>query len=78
MTVDNFTQTLETFRTRSLFKPFTVVLVSGRQFEVDHPSALVHRDGFAIVVGPGGVPTIFDRKGVGHFVADLADRLAGE
>ena len=63
-----------TFHERRPFKPFTVVLISGRQFEVDHPGALVHRDGVAIYVAPGGVPIIFDHEGVEHFIGDLADR----
>jgi carbamate kinase len=74
MTADNFEQTLQAFRDRSPFRPFTVVLHSGRQFEVDHPGALVQRDGVAIFVGPGGVPVVFDHEGVEHFAGDLADR----
>jgi hypothetical protein len=74
MTPDNFEQTLQAFRDRSPFRPFTVVLYSGRQFEVDHPTALVHRDGVAIFVGPGGVPVVFDHEGVEHFAGHLADR----
>jgi hypothetical protein len=76
MTVDNFEQTLSAYQGRSPFHPFTVVLISGRQFEVDHPGAMVHRDGVAIFVGPGGVPVVFDHEGVEHFVGDLADRPA--
>jgi carbamate kinase len=51
-----------------------VVLLSGKQFEVDHPKALVHREGVAIFVGPGGVPVVFDHEGVEHFFGDLAER----
>jgi hypothetical protein len=74
LTADNFEQALGALHQRSPFRPFTVVLLSGRQFEVDHPGALVHRDGVAVFVGPGGVPVIFDHEGVEHFVADLTDR----
>lgn len=74
MTAENFDHTLQAFHNRLPFKPYTVELLSGRQFEVDHPRALVHRDGVAIFVGPGGVPVIFDHEGVEHFVGDLADR----
>jgi hypothetical protein len=31
---------------------------------VDHPDAVVVRDGVAIFVGPGGIPAIFDHEGV--------------
>lgn len=77
MTADNFDHTLQAFRDRAPFRPFTVVLMSGRQFEVDHPGALVQRDGVAVFVGPGGVPVVFDHEGVEQFVGDLADRAAG-
>ena len=76
MTADNFDHTLLAFRERSPFRPFTVVLHSGRQFEVDHPGALVQRDGVAVFVGPGGIPVVFDHEGVEHFAGDLADRPA--
>ena len=72
MTADNFDQTLTAFQQRSPFRPFTVVLGSGTQFEIDHPGALVFRDGVAIFVGPGGVPVIFDHEGVEQIVGDLA------
>ena len=74
MTANNFEQTLEAFQERSPFQPFTVVLLSGRQFEIDHPRAMVHRDGVAVFVGPGGVPVVFDHEGVESFIGDLAEQ----
>jgi hypothetical protein len=74
MTPENFEKTLDVFQQRTPYLPFTVVLISGRQFEVDHPGAMVHRDGVAIYVAPGGVPIIFDHEGVEHFIGDLADK----
>jgi hypothetical protein len=68
MTPSNFEQNLKAFQERSPYRPFTMVLHSGRQFEVDHPGALVHRDGVALFAGPGGIPIIFDHEGVEHFV----------
>ena len=76
MTVDNFDQTLTAFQQRSPFRPFTVVLGSGTRFEIDHPGALVFRDGVGVFVGPGGVPVIFDHEGVERFVADLAGQAS--
>ena len=72
MTADHFDQTLAAFQQRSPFRPFTVVLGSGTRFEIDHPGALIFRDGVAVFLGPGGVPVIFDREGVEQFIADLA------
>jgi hypothetical protein len=64
MTPDTFDQTLKAFQDRKPYRPFTVVMHSGKQFEVDHPGAMVFRDGVAIFAGPGGVPHIFDHEGV--------------
>ena len=59
MQVDNFDNSLTAFISRTPFRSFTVALVSGDRFEVDHPRALVVRDGVAVYVGPGGVPVLF-------------------
>ncbi len=72
MEADNFEQTLRAFLRRAPFRPFTVALVNGDRFEVDHPTALVVRDAVAIYVAPGGVPVIFDHEGVSQFVGDLS------
>ncbi len=77
MNADNFDHTLAAFRQRSPFRPFTVVLNSGTRFEVDHPGAMVARDGVAIFVGPGGVPVVFDYEGVEQFIGDLSGQPAG-
>lgn len=71
MEAENFDRTLVALRTRRPFHPFTVTLVNGDRFEVDHPDALVVRDGVAIYVAPGGFPVIFDHEGVGQLVGDL-------
>ena len=76
MTVDNFNQTLAALRDRSPYRPFTVVLLSGTRFEIDHANALVYRDGVAVFMRPGGVPVIFDHEGVEHFVADLSGQTS--
>src|ERR1051325_9525098 len=59
MEADNFDLTLNAFKRRSPFRPFTVVLVNGDRFEVDYPGALVVRDGVAIFIAAGGIPRIF-------------------
>jgi hypothetical protein len=53
------------------FQLFTVALVNGDRFEVEHANALVFRDGVAIYVAPGGVPVIFDHEGVSQVIGDL-------
>ena len=71
MNADNFDQTLIALRRRVPFRPFTVALMNGDRYEVDHPDAIVIRDGVAVYVAPGGVPVIFDHEGVTQVIGDL-------
>jgi hypothetical protein len=64
MTLDNFQQLIEALAKRNPFHPFTVEMVGGRRVEVDHPRALVSRDGVAVYIAPGGVPIWFDHESV--------------
>ena len=78
MVAEHFDATLRAFQRRTPFQPFTVVLVNGDRFEVDHPNAFVVRDGMGIYVAPGGIPVLFDHEGVSQFVGDLMERRNGE
>lgn len=69
---NTFESTLQTFRRRTPFHPFTIALVNGDRLEVDHPEAIVVRDGVGLFVGPGGVPAVFDHEGVSQVIGDLA------
>jgi hypothetical protein len=71
MEVNNFNQTLNAFKNRRPYRPFTVVLVNGDRFEVDFPNALVVRDGMAVYIAAGGAPILFDYEGVSQFIGDL-------
>jgi hypothetical protein len=68
---DHFDHTLNALKRRTPFRPFTVALVNGDRFEVDHADALVVREGVAVYIGAGGVPVLFDHEGVSQFVGDL-------
>ena len=68
MTADNFASILEGLRQLQPFRVFTVELHGGRRFEVDHPGALVVRDGVAVFLAPGGVPIWFDHEGVTQII----------
>jgi hypothetical protein len=76
MTSDHFEQLFDALRERSPFHPFTVELVGGHRFEVDHPQAMVVRDGVAVFMRPGGVPVWFDHDSVNQIVGDIADTSA--
>jgi len=76
MTAENFDQLLNALAGRNPFQPFTVELVGGRRFEVDHARALVNRDGVAVFLAPGGTPIWFDHDSVTAIVSDIAEASA--
>lgn len=79
MTSENFDSILQAFYDRRPFQVFTVELHGGQRFEVDHPRALVFRDGVAVFVAPGGIPVLFDHESVNQFISAPANtRLNGE
>ncbi len=69
MTADNFDQVLDGLRQLQPFRVFTVELHGGRRFEIDHPGALVVRDGVAVFIAPGGIPIWFDHESVSQIIA---------
>ena len=73
---ETFDTTILSFKRRTPFRPFTLSLVNGDRLEIDHPDALVVRDGVGLFVGPGGVPAVFDYEGVAQVIGDLANREA--
>ncbi|MBW3600529.1 MAG: hypothetical protein KY475_25100 [Planctomycetes bacterium] len=72
MTSDHFEQIFEALHERRPFQPFTVELVGGDRVEVDHPRAMVVRDGVAVYLRPGGVPEWFDHESVAQVIEDIA------
>jgi len=73
MTAENFEQVLEGLRQLNPFRVFTVELNGGHRFEVDHPGALVVRDGVAVFLTPGGMPIWFDHESVNQIVGAPAN-----
>ncbi len=68
MTADSFEQVFESLRQNQPFRVCTVELQGGRRFEIDHPGALVVRDGVAVFIAPGGIPIWFDHERVTQIV----------
>jgi len=64
MLPQNFERSLRALVRRTPFRSFTVELVSGARIEVDHPEALVFRNGLAVFISAQGVPTLFDHESV--------------
>ena len=73
MQLRTFDETVLTFKHRTPFRPFTIALVNGDRVEVDHPEAIVVRDGVGLYAGPGGVPVVFDHEGVSQIIGDLME-----
>ena len=73
---ETFGGTIRAYRQRAPYRPFTVVTVAGSRYEIDHPEAILERDGVALFAGPGGVPVIFDHEGVSEIVGGLAGQSA--
>lgn len=70
MTSKNFDRALRSFHRRVPFRAFTVALVNGDRFQVDHPEALIVRGGTAVFVSAKGVPTLFDHDSVSELVGE--------
>ncbi|MGI8982508.1 MAG: hypothetical protein ACR2FY_25020 [Pirellulaceae bacterium] len=68
MTTENFDHVLEALRELRPFRVFTVELNGGKRFEVDHPGALVVRDGVAVFLALGGIPVWFDHESVNQII----------
>ena len=73
MQLEFFYETVQTFKRRRPFRPFTIALVNGDRVEVDHADAIVVRDGVGLYAGPGGVPVVFDYEGVSQIIGDLME-----
>ena len=71
MEAPHFDEIMNSFQQRIPFRPFTVSLVNGMRYEVDHANALVIRGGVAVYLSPGGVPVIFDHEGVSEITGDI-------
>ena len=68
MTAENFDSVLNALVTRQPYQMFTVELHGGQRFEIDHPRALVVRDGVAVFLAPGGTPIWFDHDSVNQII----------
>ncbi len=73
MTADNFNSVLDGLRQLQPFRVFTVELHGGQRVEVDHPGALVVRDGVAVFLAPGGVPVWLDHESVNQIIGAPAN-----
>lgn len=73
MTEEHFDHVLIELMERKPFHPFTVELIGGDRFEIDHPRATVVRSGVAIYLRPGGIPVYFDHDSVLQIIDDISN-----
>lgn len=66
-----FDATIRSFKYQKPFRPFTLSLVNGDRLEIDHPDAILVRNGVGGFIGPGGVPALFDYESVSQVIGDL-------
>jgi hypothetical protein len=69
----NFQQSLPAFARRRPFKPFTVELVSGDRFVIDHPETLAQRGAVAVYIDREGRYSLFDSSTV-SLLTEIVDR----
>ena len=77
MHAERFDITVNGYKDRQPFHPFTIVLTGGKQLECDFPDSVIAREGLGLHAGPGGIPTIFDHGAVDHIRGDLAEADSG-
>ena len=70
MSAEYFDEVLKRLVSRTPFQFFTIELEGGRRFEVDHPRAMVVREGVAVFLAARGVPIRFDHNNVKHIIGD--------
>ena len=73
MTAENFENGLKQLVELQPFHVFTVQLNGGKRFEIDHPRAVVVRDGVAVFIAPGGIPIWFDHESVNQIIGASAN-----
>jgi hypothetical protein len=69
MTEDAFEQSLRAFVRRVPFRPFTIELVGGARYEIQHPEALVIHGGVAVFLAPDKEIVLFDHEGVSQLTS---------
>ena len=78
MTAEHFQETLDVLMSRQPFKPFTVELIGGQRFEIDHHLSVSARGGHAVFTSPGGPLVFFDHESVNQIINSPAHSAPGK
>jgi hypothetical protein len=73
MTAEHFDHVLGELQDQRPYQVFTIELNGGRRFEIDHPKALIVREGVAVFLAPGGVPMLFDHESINQVIVAPAN-----
>jgi len=68
MTVEQLDESLEALVTVRPFKPFTVVLNTGKRYKIKNPGATAWRDGSGVFWSASGKLVIFDHTMVDRII----------
>ncbi len=68
MSPENFDIVIRVLLGRRPFRAFTIKLLSGEVFEVDHSRAIYLLQGVIVFNSPGTIPIMFDHQSVGHVI----------
>jgi hypothetical protein len=71
-----FTEVMRALGNRTPFRPFTVALVNGDRYEIDHPETLALGTGMAVFIASDNVPVFSESEGVSQVIGDLSGRSA--
>ena len=74
MEATSFEKSLHSFQRRRPFQAFTIALVNGDRFELDHPEALVVRSGVAGYIDPDGTPILFDHQSISQLAGETVSK----
>lgn len=73
MTAEFFDDLVNTLCENRPFRIFTIELNGGERIEIDHPRAMINKNGFVMFFTPGGKPMWFDHNSVNKIVYDKID-----
>ncbi len=68
MTAENFDGVINMLCARTPFELFTIEMNGGDRFEIDHPRAIINKEGTAVFIGPGRKYIWFDHESVNKII----------
>ncbi len=76
MTADNFDDAINSLADARPFRVFVIELHGGTRYEIDHPRAVINKNGVAVFLRPGGGFVYFDHDSVNQVFLSTASEIA--